>query len=870
MAQSRSVEARFGDCEMSFDRFELRRDGVMVDVEPQVFDVLAYLVRNRDRVVPKSELLDEIWGDRFVSESALTSRIKFARRAIGDTGRDQRLIKTVHGRGYRFVGDVGAGGAPEEAIATGPGGRRPGRGEPSSHAGDRPGDAVVAQVFDALAGGRGIALALRASQPRQTTDMLERLYDEVVDGGYLVARASAAGAGMRLYGCVIDAIDELVVREPALMKELPAACQVELEHCMAGEPPTSRQRLLLALRELLVRGASERGIVLLFDDFDLAPPETRALVEHAARLGRRHRIVVAAAVADETRLDELFHDVPVVGDHPSVGQVARSGWELPEPMVDVLTRVAVGGDRFDVIELRAAGRLDGLGADHLLDVALARGVVQPLVGGQFRFTDPGHAASLVEAMPRHRRNTIRRETAQGLALEGVAAERVAEHLLAAEDPAAAVPAAVTAASRAAEVRAYADVLRWVDAVIGHATGEDRLTLLSLRAQALAATGEPAAIAVYREALSMASPERARRLRAELARAALFAGDFHSAREALDGLEPDGGPDDTAILLAKGGLAYFSGQIDVAEELLGALRGASFGPGPSTSFVDTIALQGLIAHDRGEWFDRLRRELMATRDSPDLVATIFDSHLCVAEYLLYGPMPYEEVVSLAGELRRHAEQVGARRAAAFAVCLAGEAELLAGDLDAARRDLEASLDLHRSLAADVGTAHTLQRLAELELACGDPSRAERLLREALPLARWSPLSNHLLQRVYGTLIEVQPTPSAAADAADEAVAVVDEPNSCEFCGVMIEIPATIAYATAGRLDAAREHLGRAEAVAARWHGTAWQGAVKEARAVLAQVDHDESGARTLFEEAAALFDQAGQTLDAERCHEAAAG
>jgi DNA-binding winged helix-turn-helix (wHTH) protein len=102
------VDVAFGECELSTDRMELRRAGVLVAVEPQVFEVLAYLVGRRERMVPKNELLDEIWGDRFVSESALTSRIKTARQAIGDTGRDQRMIKTIHGRGYRFVAEVAA------------------------------------------------------------------------------------------------------------------------------------------------------------------------------------------------------------------------------------------------------------------------------------------------------------------------------------------------------------------------------------------------------------------------------------------------------------------------------------------------------------------------------------------------------------------------------------------------------------------------------------------------------------------------------------------------------------------------------------------------------------------------------------------
>ena len=110
---------RFGDHELDLDRFELRSGAGPVPVEPQVFDVLAFLVEHRDRVVTKEELLDEVWGDRFVSESALTSRIKAARRAVGDTGRAQRVIRTVHGRGYRFVAELdGEDTAPAEPSPT--------------------------------------------------------------------------------------------------------------------------------------------------------------------------------------------------------------------------------------------------------------------------------------------------------------------------------------------------------------------------------------------------------------------------------------------------------------------------------------------------------------------------------------------------------------------------------------------------------------------------------------------------------------------------------------------------------------------------------------------------------------------------------
>lgn len=109
---------RFGHYSLDTDLLELRGPDGPVAIEPQVFDLLHYLVRNRDRVVSKREILDTLWADRFVSESALSSRMKSARKAVGDTGSDQRTIRTLHGRGFRFVapveesGDAGPAGSP--------------------------------------------------------------------------------------------------------------------------------------------------------------------------------------------------------------------------------------------------------------------------------------------------------------------------------------------------------------------------------------------------------------------------------------------------------------------------------------------------------------------------------------------------------------------------------------------------------------------------------------------------------------------------------------------------------------------------------------------------------------------------------------
>ncbi len=97
---------RFGDCELDTTTFELRCGRAARDVQPQVLELLRYLIENRDRMVTKDELFENVWSGRIVSESALSSRIKAARQAIGDDGNAQRLIRTVHGRGFRFVGKL--------------------------------------------------------------------------------------------------------------------------------------------------------------------------------------------------------------------------------------------------------------------------------------------------------------------------------------------------------------------------------------------------------------------------------------------------------------------------------------------------------------------------------------------------------------------------------------------------------------------------------------------------------------------------------------------------------------------------------------------------------------------------------------------
>src|ERR1700730_3400787 len=99
-----AVRFAFGDHVVDVDRRELRRGAERIALEPQVFDLLVYLVENRDRVVSRDDLLAAVWSGRIVSESTVTSRINAVRKAIGDSGAAQDLVRTLPRKCVRFVG----------------------------------------------------------------------------------------------------------------------------------------------------------------------------------------------------------------------------------------------------------------------------------------------------------------------------------------------------------------------------------------------------------------------------------------------------------------------------------------------------------------------------------------------------------------------------------------------------------------------------------------------------------------------------------------------------------------------------------------------------------------------------------------------
>ncbi|MEQ9241380.1 winged helix-turn-helix domain-containing tetratricopeptide repeat protein [Roseovarius indicus] len=114
------MKYRFHDLELDAGRGLLRRDGEEVDLEPRAFAVLSFLVAHRDRVVSKDELVEAVWGGRFISDDAISTAVKAVRRAVNDTGAAQKAVRTLRGRGFRFVAPVEVVVAAEVAAEPAP------------------------------------------------------------------------------------------------------------------------------------------------------------------------------------------------------------------------------------------------------------------------------------------------------------------------------------------------------------------------------------------------------------------------------------------------------------------------------------------------------------------------------------------------------------------------------------------------------------------------------------------------------------------------------------------------------------------------------------------------------------------------------
>jgi len=322
----------FAEYELDPDRFELRRAGVRVPTQPKPLALLFYLARHRDRLVPREELVAYLWPDVVVSDDALFHAVKIAREAVGDRGRQQHVIETVRGVGFRFVAAVEVRARPHATP------RRRARPAPGASArgplfGREAQLERIHAALDELARGRGRALLFEGEAGVGKTRLLDELADAARAAGARVARGTARESGGPAFAIWSQGLDELLAASsdaelaqvaaagpwlaqlvPSLRERLPDLPDG------AGETPTpeSRWRLFEAVKRTLVNAAQERPLVLLLDDLHWAAAGSLRLIEFLLGDLARHPILIAGAYRDERFAKD--HPLPSL-----LGEIARHG-----------------------------------------------------------------------------------------------------------------------------------------------------------------------------------------------------------------------------------------------------------------------------------------------------------------------------------------------------------------------------------------------------------------------------------------------------------------------------------------------------------------------------------------------------------------
>ena len=311
----------FADYEIDHTLFELRRSGVRVQVEPKVFDVLAYLVAHRDRVISKDELFQKLWPGEFVTDSALTYCIRTARTALGDDGTQQRFIKTIHSRGYRFVAKVqptavsrpGAVISDQLAVSSTSKPETTDHAQPGFVGREREMHVLTAALGAAVAGhGRMVMLVgepgigktrtaeelAAIARERDAQILVGRCYEG--DGapafwpwvqivrGYL--RERDAAALRRVMGAAAADIAQIAPEVRELLSDAPTP--------PALEPEQGRFRLFDSMTTFLKKAGQDQPLVLILDDLHWADHSSLLLLQFVAREMHDARLLILGTYRD--------------------------------------------------------------------------------------------------------------------------------------------------------------------------------------------------------------------------------------------------------------------------------------------------------------------------------------------------------------------------------------------------------------------------------------------------------------------------------------------------------------------------------------------------------------------------------------------
>lgn len=367
----RPVIFAFGNFELDEGRWELRREGVRVSLQPKTLALLFYLVQARDRVVSKDELLERVWPDTVVTESSLSRTVSLARLAIGDRGADPTMIQTAARRGYRFgaaVRVIGASAAP--ATPAHDAGR--------SYVGREDLRARLAASLDAALAGRGRILLLAGEAGIGKTRTAELLVARARAAGADVAAAWGADAGVaptlwtwaRIVRLLADAagrgraalLSGAAKRAASLLPDEPGL-GADRDFGAARGGDAERFQLFEAVHTFLARCASRRPLALVLDDLHALDAESLWLLEFVGHELEGLPIAVIATCRERDASDAPEHSralerlqrltvlerCPLAGlSEPEIAEfvTSRTGTATPRELVDALVRKTGGNPLF--------------------------------------------------------------------------------------------------------------------------------------------------------------------------------------------------------------------------------------------------------------------------------------------------------------------------------------------------------------------------------------------------------------------------------------------------------------------------------------------------------------------------------------------
>jgi DNA-binding winged helix-turn-helix (wHTH) protein/tetratricopeptide (TPR) repeat protein len=397
----------FGSYELDTRIYEIRNSGKVRPVEPQVFDVLAYLVSNRDRVVSKEELLEKLWPDRFVSEATLTSRLKEARKAVGDDGRSQSVIRTHHGRGYRFVAEVDERDGSATAGFTDVSGEyevraarsheEPATGSPAAaqtagtFVGRQPELTRLEQIFATVESEQRRIVFVTGEAGAGKTTLVERFLAGCGESSILIARGQCVehrGSG-EPYMPLLDAIGRLC-RTPygteiveVLRREAPTWL-LQMPWLLSGDeaavPAVSGgERMLRELGIALERLTRERPLVLVLEDLHWSDYATLEAIDLLARQPHPARLLILGTFrpsdvkAARHPVYAIAQELRARGQCEMISLPLLAARELEDYLGLRFPEAAFNGDLSALLHDRTSG--NALFVTNLIDSWVSRGLI---------------------------------------------------------------------------------------------------------------------------------------------------------------------------------------------------------------------------------------------------------------------------------------------------------------------------------------------------------------------------------------------------------------------------------------------------------------------------------------------------------------